>query len=166
MFNVVYWLRGDVVKKSVIIGIILALIVVCLAIVLVVNLNDKANSDEILVSDTNQVEVLKKIISSEVPNDTPFNVKLHSVLYNNLITGKPYAEDALNELLSLEKEIEEPVDTYIVSALYSRDNSILAVTIQSKYLEKTSYYRLSVSYGKISYEPVKGGTTVNKDYAE
>ena len=72
-------------KKSVIIGIIFALIVVCLAIVLVVNLNDKANSDEILVSDTNQVEVLKKIISSEVPNDTPFNVKLHSVLYNNLI---------------------------------------------------------------------------------
>ena len=54
-------------KKSVIIGIILALIVVCLAIVLVVNLNDKANTDEILVSDTNQVEVLKKIISSEVP---------------------------------------------------------------------------------------------------
>ena len=153
-------------KKGAIIVIICALIVVCLATVLVLNLTNKANTDEILTSDIKQVEVLKKIISSEVPDDTPFNVKLHSVLYNNLITGKPYTENALNELLSLEKEVDEPVDTYIVSALYSKDNSILAVMIQSNSLEKTSYYRLSVSNGKISYEPVKGGTVVNKDYAE
>ncbi len=153
-------------KKGAIIVIICALIVVCLATVLVLNLTNKANTDEILISDIKQVEVLKKIISSEVPDDTPFNVKLHSVLYNNLITGKPYTENALNELLSLEKEVDEPVDTYIVSALYSKDNSILAVMIQSNSLEKTSYYRLSVSNGKISYEPVKGGTVVNKDYAE
>ena len=153
-------------KKGIIIGIILALIVVCLAIVLVVNPNNKSNSDEILALDIKQVEVLKKIIANEVPNDTPFNVELHSSLYTNLVTGKPYSQEALDELHTLEKEVEEPIGTYIVSALYNRNNSILAVIIQSEYLEKTSYYRLSVSYGKISYEPVKGGTTVNKDYAE
>lgn len=153
-------------KKSAIIGIISVLFVLCLVIVLFMNIGNKTENYDILSLDMKQVEVLKKIISSEVPSDTPFNVELHSSLYTNLVTGKPYCEEALNELRALEKEVENPIGTYVVSAIYNRDNSILAIMIQSKYLEKTLYYRLSVSNGKISYEPVEGGSVVNKDYAE
>ncbi|MBO5477649.1 MAG: hypothetical protein J6A15_07860 [Clostridia bacterium] len=125
----------------------------CLISFIFINKNIKIKKEELLKSETEQFEVIKKIISDRFKNFNEYNIILDKSMYYNFVTGIEYSNVIKEKLDNLEKKYVGSHLTYIISIKYNNLNNCLTITNEIKELNEkhVQKYYLNVENDIIKY---------------